>query len=250
MKNHKTSQFNAWSDPEYWNNIYKEELSGKWGDQSQFRHSQYIEKFVNRYGLNTPLKILYAGCGISLLGEFMAHMGHHVTAIDISTLAIQFSKNRADTSNVLWRCADWRLVIPYMPEYLRRKEYHVREAYVKREFLALYKAGGFCTYQVSNWNDPELPADNFDLILNQNGLRRACTEETRSAANSFYRLLKPGGLLIESTVNALEREDEIVSELIEAGFIIEQEFLTSGEENQVHYLDAVNKYAVYCSMTG
>lgn len=84
MKEKNRNELFFWSDPEYWDNYYKEELEREWSDLKQYRRSQYFENFTNRYGLKVPLKILYAGCGISLLGELMAYMGHHVTAIDIS----------------------------------------------------------------------------------------------------------------------------------------------------------------------
>jgi 2-polyprenyl-3-methyl-5-hydroxy-6-metoxy-1,4-benzoquinol methylase len=250
MKKENKKQSSFWSDPDYWDNTYKKDLEDGWGDQNQFRRSQYFEKFTKRYGLQAPLQILDAGCGISLLGELMAYMGHNVTAIDISPFAIQFCKERNNIKDILWKCIDWRLGLPYCPEYLRRKPFSEQKAYLDKELLALQKEGGNCTYEVKSWSDPILPADTYDLILNQNGLRRADKEETRLAAHSFYRLLKPGGLLIESTVNALEREKEIVPELINAGFSMKNEFLLPEEENQKQRLDPDKKYAVYCEMTG
>jgi len=246
-KNNKSS---FWSEPTYWDNYYETELKDDWGDLIQYQRSQYFEKFTKRYGLKAPLQILDAGCGISLLGELMAYMGHQVTAIDISPFAIQFCKERKNVQDKLLKCIDWRLGLPYCPEYLRRKPYPEQKAYLDKELLHMHKDGGNFTYQVMDWNDPSLPENSFDFILNQNGLRRSDKKETKKAAHSFYKLLKPGGLLITSTINALEREEEIVPELIAAGFIMKNEFLKPEEEDQKQILDANNKYAVYCSRTG
>ncbi len=250
MKQQEKHKYSFWSDSEYWDNYYEKELKEEWGKLNQFRRSQYFEKFTKRYGLKAPLQILDAGCGISLLGELMAYMGHKVTAIDISPSAIQFCINRNNIKDNLWKCIQWRLIIPYRPEHLMRREFPVLKAYLDSELLSLHIEGGICTYEIKSWNDTTLPVDTYDLILNQNGLRMADKEETKLATHSFYRLLKPGGLLIESTLNALEREEEIVPELIAAGFTMKNEYLLPEEENQKQHLDPDKKYAVYCSMTG
>ncbi len=250
MTEKRKNKSSFWTAPEYWDSYYETELKDDWGDLIQYQPSQYFEKFTKRYGLKAPLQILDAGCGISLLGELMAFMGHRVSAIDISPFAIHFCENRTNIQDILWHCLDWRLGSPYRPEHLMRKPFPELKAYLDKELLSLQKEGGNCTYQLINWNDPALPENSFDLILNQNGLRRADKEETQKAAISLYRLLKPGGLLIESTINALEREEQIVPELISTGFIMKNEFLKPEEENQKQILDADKKYAVYCSRTG
>jgi SAM-dependent methyltransferase len=239
-----------WSQHEYWNAFYKEELEDEWAELGQVRRSQYFEKFVRRYGLQPPLDILYAGCGISLIGEFMAHMGHHVTAIDLSDVAINHRKEAKDADTLVWRCAEWRLVYPYIPEHMRRKPRDEQYAFVKAEFNKLYQDGGRIRYEVMDWNDPGIPDDSYDLIMNTNGLRRATPEDTRKALLSFFRILRPGGLLITSTVNALERRDEIIPELVSAGFSVEDEFIGEDEEVKGRKLRPDRKYAVYCEMTG
>ncbi len=239
-----------WSLPNYWDDYYKYELEGPFPESCQWISSRYFEKFTGRYGLKAPLEILYAGCGISLIGEFMAYMGHHVTAIDLSLFAIYFRREAKNVDELLWRCADWRLGHPYLPEYLRKAPYKDRKAYLYKEFKSLHKEGGDIRYFGKDWNDLSTPTHCYDMIMNQNGLRSANPDETRKAARSFRRILRPGGLLITSTVNALEREEEIVPELIRAGFSMEKEFLSEEEEKKIHHLDPEKKHAVYCALTG
>lgn len=239
-----------WSQPEYWNALYKQELEGEWAEMSQVRRSQYFEKFTRRYGLQPPLEILYAGCGISLIGEFIAHMGYQVTAIDLSDLAIHYRKEAKDTGELVWKCADWRLIYPYIPEHVRRRPWDEQYAFVKTEFNKLYQDGGSIRYEVMDWNDPDIPDDSYDMIMNTNGLRGSTPEDTQKAVRSFFRILRPGGLLITSTVNALERRDEIIPELVRAGFTVENEFIGEDEDAKGRKLHSDKKYAVYCEMTG
>lgn len=86
--------------------------------------------------------------------------------------------------------------------------------------------------------------------MNQNGLRMANQKETRKAAHSFWRLLRSGGLLITSTVNALERKAEIIPELIKAGFSMQEEYIFEEKNEKIHHLNPEKKHAVYCEITG
>ncbi len=103
---------------------------------------------------------------------------------------------------------------------------------------------------VADWNDNKITAESFDLILNQNGLKGCSKPEIRQASNSFYRLLKPGGLLIETVINDLEIEKTIIPEFISAGFEMKEDFLSDREEEKMHALDKSKKHAVYCTLTG
>lgn len=137
-----------------------------------------------------------------------------------------------------------------LPEHLRKAPYEDLDQYVKQEFDSLYQAGGEVNYFPKDWNDPTNITHGYDIILNQNGLRRANSVETKKAARSFWRILKPGGLLITTTINALERRDEIVPKLEEAGFNMVPAYLSEEEEGRIHTLNPLKKHAVYCEITG
>lgn len=242
----------SWDNPNFWNDLYAKNEK----DQLTIdRNPQYLLRTIEKLNRPYPLKILDAGTGISTMAEFTAYLGHQVVAVDISAKAIEICNTRKVTEGDLIRCVG--------QQYSRRYNggnitYLAPETHLpvdlESELKKLFQPGGIVTTRkVINWNDPELPKKygTFDIILNQNGLRCASFELIRQSCASFYALLKPGGVLIETNINALIREKTITKFAVETGFsVLDEIWVLYDAMRQKTDMNDREKYIVCCWPTG
>jgi SAM-dependent methyltransferase len=242
----------TWNDPAHWDAIYSENETD---ETSIYRDPKYLIKTIQRLNRPAPLKILDAGTGISALPELAAFMGHHVVAVDISAQAIKIGKSRTLTQCDLKNC--------FRQQYNYRlskdqTEYFEPISQIKidlqKEFAGIYKSGGeVLAREVCDWNDPGLIKrfGPFDIVLNQNGLRSAPPELIRQSLQSFYQLLLPGGILIETNINAIMRIKTLEKYAREAGFFLLNEMDVIYDYNNFKpELNKHDKYIVLCWPTG
>jgi tellurite methyltransferase len=79
-----------------------------WGNEP----GSYVRKMVEVFGNISGLRILDIGCGEGKNAAFLAEKGAEVTAIDISSLAIERAKRIHTALNVEWVCADATTLAP------------------------------------------------------------------------------------------------------------------------------------------
>jgi SAM-dependent methyltransferase len=85
----------AWSDAAAWNAVYELDLrAGQLTREDPFIAMYELREELDRYSVAPPTDVLVAGCGITLLGDLLCYWGHHVTAIDISAVAIEHCRKR------------------------------------------------------------------------------------------------------------------------------------------------------------
>ena len=208
-----------WSDENHWNRIYSQET----------RNPTYLIETITKLGLNPPLKILDAGMGISTMPDLAAFMGHQVIGIDISPIAVTICRMRTVDREDLKKCIG--------NLFNRRYKFREEIKYLDRTTqepvnldleLDKYRVEGgkIIKYDVFDWNNPQLVEKygQFDLILNQNGLRNASYEFIEQSFNSFHRLLNPGGVLVETNINVLDREKTFKMYAEKAGFTFYHEW--------------------------
>ncbi len=129
-----------WSEPVFGDNYYKNELSHRGGYSIQNRDAKYFEHYTRLYGMEAPLKILYAGCGICCLGDLIAYMGNEVLAIDISGYAIRYVLERQNTGDLFWHCFEWRFRLGTKSGIPEEVSYHDRKDYLHNVYVpSLYK---------------------------------------------------------------------------------------------------------------
>ena len=235
-----------WSDEHHWNRIYSQEA----------RNPSYLIETITKLGLKPPLKILDAGMGISTMPDLAAFMGHHVVGIDISPVAVRVCRMR----KVLEEDLKSSIGEMFNRRYQFRKEIEYLDK-VTREPVDLdleldkYRADGgkITVYDDFDWNDPRLieKYGKFDLILNQNGLRNASYEFIEQSFNSFFRLLNPGGVVIETNINVLDREKTFAKYGKKAGFTFYHgwDFRQTYNTSQFVY-NSKNKYCICYWPTG
>ncbi len=241
-----------WDDPVRWNKFYSTMADD---NLIKDRDPRYLIRTIEKLNLPVPLKILDAGTGISTLANLAAYMGHHVVAIDLSSVAIEICKQRTVSERDLAACLGHQYNQSYQNgrlEYIDRKTNQPVDVY--QELKARLKPGGkIIAFETYDWNDPGLieKYGTFDVVLNQNGLRNASYDLIEKSFQSFYNLLKPGGVLIETNINALDRIKTINKYAVKAGFTLLEEMdiiynwdHLSVERNQFE------KYALCCWPTG
>jgi SAM-dependent methyltransferase len=246
--------FSEWDNPAHWDTIYAKNETD--GDLILEQNPVYLLKTIQKLNRTSPLKILDAGAGISTLTEFAAYLGHHVVATDISAKATDICKSRIVSESDLIRCLSYQ----YNKHLYKggKIEYFDRTKGIRvdpePELKKLFKPGGnIIAREVYDWNDPELAIKRgpFDIVLNQNGLRCASFELIRRSFASFSNLLKPGGILIETNINAIVRKKTIEKYAREAGFwLLEEMWVIYDSPNLKAELDDQHKYAVCCWPTG
>ncbi|HOY31067.1 MAG TPA: methyltransferase domain-containing protein [Bacteroidales bacterium] len=249
---------NEWESPVVWDKIYSDEddFSYRW---SLYRDPRYLLKTIEKLNSEEPLKILDAGCGNSFLPDLAARFGHQVVGVDVSPLAIKTCKSREVREQDLALC----FAEQYQKGCFKGEFYYFitdPDDYNKQIFVDYnseikkhYKPGGKAEYELCNWNDTSLSERHgtFDIILNQNGLRGASCELISRTFQSFYKLLNPGGILIETIINAYAREATIIQSGTEAGFVlIEQGWMIHDAEKYKTEMNTTQKYMVLCSHSG
>jgi SAM-dependent methyltransferase len=241
-----------WNNPSWWDNFYTQNETDRFNID---RDPRYLLKTFERLNRRPPLKILDAGTGISTMPEFIAYLGHHVVAIDISPKAIEIGRQRPVAMDDLQRCLGEIYGQRYRDgkfEYFDRKtREHVN---LKTELERLFMPGGeIIAREVGDWTDPALVEKfgTFDIVLNLNGLRAASPELIRQSLQSFYRLLNPGGILIETNINALDRLEIMEQMAVEAGFrLITESWVVFGAEGHKVELNDSEKYTLFGWPTG
>jgi SAM-dependent methyltransferase len=241
-----------WNNPSWWDNFYTQNETDRFNID---RDPRYLLKTFEKLNRRPPLKILDAGTGISTLPEFAAYLGHHVVAIDISPKAIEIGCHRQVTNDHLQKCLGEIYGQRYKDgkfEYFDRK---TREPVnLKAELERLFMSGGeIIAREDWDWTDPSLVErfGTFDIVLNLNGLRAASPELITKSFQSFYRLLNPSGILIETNINALDRLEFMEQKVIEAGFrLITESWVAFGAESLKVELNDSEKYALFGWPTG
>jgi SAM-dependent methyltransferase len=242
-----------WDNPSHWDKIYEKDQHET---MNIHRNPRYILNTLQKLGRPPPLNILDAGTGISVLPEFLAYLGHHVVAIDISPKAIGIGKTRKVTEQDLMLCFGEMFSQRYRSGKKEYLDQLIRNPVdIRLELNKLFHPWGeVMAREVWNWNDPALHKKfgEFDIILNQNGLRSASMDLIRLSFQSFFKLLKPGGILIETNINALIRVDTIEKYAKEAGFHLlnETEVAYNTSNGEKLQMNEDEKYAVCCWPTG
>ncbi|MBE0640219.1 MAG: methyltransferase domain-containing protein [Bacteroidales bacterium] len=243
---------NKWDNASWWDEFYDK---NKDDTLNIDRDPRYLIKTIEKINRRPPLKILDAGTGISTLPEFAAYLGHHVVAVDISPKAIETGKTRKVTEKDLMRC----LGESYSCRYFQgKREYLDRETKkpvdIRMELNKLFHPWGeLVAREVMDWNDSALieKQGTFDIVLNQNGLRAASPELITKSFQSFYRLLNPGGILIETNIIALDRLERLEQQAIAAGFrVLTESWVVFGIESLKVELNDTEKYALFGWPTG
>lgn len=242
-----------WDNPAHWDDIYAK--NEKDGELTLDRDPRYLLKAIQKLNRPAPLKILDAGTGISTMAEFAAYLGHQVVAIDVSAKAIGICRSRKITENDLILCIGHQYNRRYKGKYI---DYLDRvtgnPVNLEPELKNLYQPGGrVIVREVYDWNDPELTIKHgsFDIVLNQNGLRCASYDFIQRSFASFYALLKPGGIAIETNINTLIREETFKKYAREAGFFLLQAWWVLYDNTS--YITEMNdrdKYILLCWPTG
>ena len=245
-----------WSDPAWWDDFYANKLEDWEAKSYRERDASHLIEIIKKFRFEPPLRILDAGTGISYLAELAAYMGHKVVCVDISSFAIETCRKRIVTPGEMTGCL-WRY---YNLRYFRGECQYLDRVTGKaadpwEKLVSLHRYGGeILAYEVMDWNDPQLLEryGQFDLILNENGFRNGSDKFIMKSLNSFYRLLKPGGVMIESNFNLIDRLKTIEKMVTEAGFtkLDEWNFYLDFTPSQELEINRSDKYAVCCWPTG
>lgn len=203
-----------WQDPDAWDKHYADviRLNDWLLGQAQRRdhHLGFVLNEIHRSKRDTPLKILDAGCGVTLIGDVLAAFGHEVTSIDISSEAIDFCNNREVTDEMLLSCIRILVECDDGPIMV-----HASEDKNRKFFDAHLRPGGSVTRQQCNWL--ELDAENeFDLIICVNGIKGIVDIEP--SLRKFHKMLRPHGALVTTAQNALERQSDFEKAALDVGF--------------------------------
>jgi SAM-dependent methyltransferase len=245
-----------WNNAEWWNNYYKKELESGSADRLMERNPWHLIRVIRNLRYEPPLRILDAGTGISFLSEFVVYIGHKVMGIDISSIAIETCRNRTIPPEKLAECLQHNYNRRYTKEGRQCLDRKTGEAVdLVKKLISLYREGGeILAYEVMDWNDPKILErfGPFDLIINENGFRNGSNEFIRESLNSFYRLLKPGGIFIESNFNLIDRLKTIESMVTNTGFTKLDEWHFYDDKDIRHGLNINRneKYAVCFWPTG
>ena len=80
------------SDSDYWNKRYSKNKGLTFDYITSY---EYLKEFLNSFGMQTNTKILYIGCGSSLLPEKLFDEGFKdITCVDFSEVVISEMKER------------------------------------------------------------------------------------------------------------------------------------------------------------
>jgi len=245
-----------WNDPDWWDNFYKKKMENWEANSYRERDASHLIGVVKKFGFEPPLRILDTGTGISYLSELAAYMGHKVVGVDISPFAIETCRKRIVTASDMSGCFRRYYNLRYLNgecQYLDRVTGKACDPWEK--LVSLRREGGeVLTYEVMDWNDPQLQEKfgQFDLILNENGFRNGSNEFIMKSLNTFYGLLNPGGVMIESNFNLIDRLKTIEKMVTDAGFtkLDEWHFYENNEVSPDLNINRTDKYAVCFWPTG
>lgn len=245
-----------WNNPSWWDDFYSSKIEDWEAKSYRQRDGSHLIEVIGKLKLEPPLWILDAGTGISYLAELAAYLGHKVVCTDISSFAIETCKNRIVTPSELAGCLNRYYNLLYhnkQEQYIDRVTGKAADPWEK--LVALHRPGGeILAYEVMDWNDPQLlqKYGQFNLVLNENGFRNASNEFILKSLHSFYRLLKPGGVMIESNFNLIDRLKTIEGMVEVAGFhrLDEWHFYPGSDTDLSPVINLTDKFAVCCWPTG
>jgi SAM-dependent methyltransferase len=162
-----------------------------------------------------PYRVLDAGCGVAAIPHILKYWGFDVTAVDLSSRAIEFCKGLDPSERDLAQC-----IIVWEPSTLIPGTLmEVKDPERALNLLRTYRSTkGQLTYMYADWHDDCLQAEYYDLILCRNSLCRSYKKYWRSSLKRFRELLKDGGVLILTNINAIGIMEEVQELLREANF--------------------------------
>lgn len=205
----------AWSDSAAWDAVYELELrTGRVPAETPFIKIYELRETLDRYGVEPPMDVLVAGCGITLLGDLLSYWGHRVTAVDISAVAIEHCRTRQPSVDEERLMACILVMQPHEHGYLVSAPPTESRALLRQRA----RAGGRLEYRVASWTDSALGEARYDLIAGLSTLKGATGAELAEAMAAFHRLLRPEGLLVLTESNALPRREEFFASARSAGF--------------------------------
>jgi len=245
-----------WNNAGWWDNFYREKLETGMAESFTERDPRHLLWVTGKFGFASPLKILDAGTGISYLSDLAVYMGHKVVRIDKSPFAVETCRTREVPVGKLAACLQYYFTTFYTKNGYYCCDRHTNERVdLVEKLLPMHREGGeILACEVQDLNDPHLPErfGLFDIVLNENGFRNGSDEFIRKSLHSFYRLLKPGGILIESNLNVLDRRKTIERMVEDAGFIRIDEwlFFNGASDNTLPAGKLQDKFAVCFWPTG
>jgi len=245
-----------WSNPDWWDDFYRNKLEKREAKSYMQRDASHLIEVIRRFGFEPPLKILDAGKGISYLAELAAYMGHQVVCVDISSYALETCRKRIVAPSDMTECLRWYYDQRYIDgrwRYVDRVTKILADPWEK--LVSLHHYGGEITaYEVMDWNEPALPEKygTFDLVMNENGFRNGSNEFIMKSLQTFQALLNPGGVMIESNFNLIDRLKTIEGMVEEAGFhrLDEWHFYPGHVTGEDFIINRTDKFAVCCWPTG
>jgi glycine/sarcosine N-methyltransferase len=143
------------------------------------RQGSALNRVLSTFVGSAPLAILDVSCGIGTQTLGLAALGHHVTASDLSSVAVERAHKEAVTRelNITFKVADMRQ-------------------------CAKTHGSGFDVVLSADNSLPHLPGE----------------DEIRVALQGFYKCLRPGGVAIVSLREYLEDEDRSSPQMWPYGF--------------------------------
>lgn len=181
---------------------------------------QYI-RYLDLCPLPEYRNVLFAGNGISVFPELFSHCGYMATAVDISVTANNYCKNHpAEEIYAMSFFAGEQAGYLYSVDIHRFDLNPLREA-----VRSAFRPGGNFCYIAADIFDYEPDIGSYDLIVTQNLIEHFGPSDRISLAKRFFRLLRPGGILIvESqylkTLDITRQTTDGIEEYFEqAGFV-------------------------------
>lgn len=213
-----------WSDSEGWDSYWRAVIADddtRIGKAGPFYRDPFLQCYLPLMRERGMRRILFAGNGISLEPQVLAHCGFHVTAVDVSPSACDFVREFQLTPAQL---------APFLPDFPDSNdparspfpEYVSRTSNADR-VRHEYRPGGrleVLAEDLLRWS----PARPFDVIYAERAVQGFSDETRRELARRFFAWLSPGGLLVASTVHAAkELEQRLNADFKAAGFLLHLE---------------------------
>lgn len=198
----------SWCSPERWNDYYNHFGDDDWR-VSRPSECRFASEEIERCFQGRRISILDAGCGLSLIPEVLRYWGHDVTAVDLSSSAIDLNRARDVTAKEMAECI--QILIPIEDSLYTFPCFHLDKDPAKKiELLESKKrSGGRLEWIAGDYRTDTVCSGPYDFILNLNGIKGASNKEAKSILQALYERVKPGGLVVESNINAIARQEYI-----------------------------------------
>lgn len=182
----------SWCDGKRWDGEYRAMLAS-W---SSFRRDDYIATEAGslvaalcRLEPWSLRRVLVAGCGISRTPQLLSYWGHEVTAIDVSSHAIEVASRHQPTEAELAACISiWSRPDDGFGWTILSDDPRARDVLRARRATS-----GTLKFAVADWRHVD---GEFDAIVSQRGFRGASQDVYRESLAAFHRCLAPGGVLL------------------------------------------------------